>query len=134
MICYEAIFPGRVVDPRERPGWLLNVSNDGWYGLSAGPHQHFAMARLRSVEEGLPLVRAANTGISGIVDSFGRVVAKISLGESAVVDVELPQPVEITPIYGRYGDVVLLGLVLIMVVITFFLGVMTRTARSHWIP
>ena len=131
LICYEAIFPGAVTDPTDRPAWLLNVSNDGWYGISAGPHQHFAMARLRSVEEGLPLVRAANTGISGVVDSFGRVVARIGLGESGVVDVTLPQPIETKPIYGRYGDFMLIPLALILVAIVMLLGVMTRTARHH---
>ena len=131
LICYEAIFPGAVTDPADRPDWLLNVSNDGWYGISAGPHQHFAMARLRSVEEGLPLVRAANTGVSGVVDSFGRVIAKIGLGESGVVDVYLPQPIEITPVYGRYRDLMLIPLALVLVAIVMLLGVMMRTARRY---
>ena len=131
LVCYEVIFPGAVVDRLRRPAWLLNVSNDGWYGLSAGPYQHFAMARFRSVEEGLPLVRAANTGISGVIDSFGRVIAKISLGEVGVIDVDLPQPIETTPIYGRYGDLVWLGIVVAMVVVSLFSAVMTRTARGE---
>ena len=129
LICYEGIFPGSVTDPTNRPAWLLNVSNDGWYGISAGPHQHFAMARLRSVEEGLPLVRAANTGISGVVDSFGRVIARLELGESGFVDADLPQPVDFKTIYGQYGDLVVLPLALILVAIGFFSGVMTGTAR-----
>ena len=129
LICYEAIFPGAVVDPDDRPAWLLNVSNDGWYGISAGPHQHFAMARLRSVEEGLPLVRAANTGISGVIDSFGRVVAKINLGKAGFIDVVLPQPIDEETIYSRYRDLTLALLALIMVAIVLLLGVMTRTAR-----
>ena len=134
LICYEAIFPGAVVDPHRRPAWLLNVSNDGWYGLSAGPHQHFAMARFRSIEEGLPLVRAANTGISGVVDSFGRVIARIDLGEAGVVDVDLPQPIETTPIYGRYGDLVWFGFVVVMVVLSIISAVMTRTATGDQFP
>jgi apolipoprotein N-acyltransferase len=104
LICYEAIFPGQVVDSGDRPQWLLNITNDGWYGVSAGPHQHFVSARLRAVEEGLPVVRAANTGISGVIDPFGRVLSQTRLGEAAVLDVDLPQPLaELTP-YARWGD------------------------------
>jgi len=113
LICYEAIFPGAVVDPLDRPDWLLNLTNDGWYGISSGPYQHFASARLRAVEEGMPLVRAANTGISGVVDAYGRVTARLGLGETGVVDADLPKPLSgLTP-YARFGDAalaVLLGL------------------------
>ena len=80
LVCYEVIFPGAVT-AQQRPAWLLNVTNDAWYGNSAGPYQHFAMARVRAVEEGVPLVRAANTGISGIVDAYGRVRASLGLME-----------------------------------------------------
>ncbi len=104
LICYEAIFPGQVVDRSDRPQWLLNITNDGWYGISAGPYQHFVSARLRAVEEGLPVVRAANTGISGVVDPYGRVLKQTQLGEEKALDVELPQPLqELTP-YARWGD------------------------------
>jgi len=95
LICYEAIFPGETVpaDPSgERPGLLLNVTNDGWFGLTTGPHQHFAQARLRAVEEGLPLVRAANTGLSAVVDAYGRVLHKLPLGTDGVIDSALPRP------------------------------------------
>jgi apolipoprotein N-acyltransferase len=104
LICYEAIFPGQVLDRSDRPQWLLNITNDGWYGISAGPYQHFVSARLRAVEEGLAVVRAANTGISGVVDPYGRVLAQTRLGETTALDVELPQPLqELTP-YARWGD------------------------------
>ena len=72
-VCYEAIFPDHFVDPLKRPGWLINVTNDGWFGNSTGPYQHLAQARLRSIEQGLPMVRAANTGISAVIDPYGRI-------------------------------------------------------------
>ncbi|MGH6930469.1 MAG: apolipoprotein N-acyltransferase, partial [Dongiaceae bacterium] len=104
LICYEIIFPGQVVDRTDRPRWLLNITNDGWYGISTGPYQHFVSARLRAVEEGLPVIRVANTGISGAVDAYGRVLAQTPLGEPDVIDVDLPQPLpELTP-YARWGD------------------------------
>lgn len=116
LICYEAIFPGAVADRTDRPSWILNVTNDSWYGRTAGPHQHFAIARTRAVEEGLPLARAATTGISGVVDPYGRIVAQLPLGEQGVVDAPLPEALPPTP-YVRFGDkaffaLLALGLVL----------------------
>jgi apolipoprotein N-acyltransferase len=105
LICYEVIFPAAVKDPGQRPDWLLNLTNDAWYGISAGPHQHFAIARVRAVEEGLPLVRAANTGISGVVDAYGRIVGQLALGVRGVVDAPLPASLPTTP-YGRFGDTI----------------------------
>ncbi|MDE2361656.1 MAG: apolipoprotein N-acyltransferase [Hyphomicrobiales bacterium] len=105
LICYEAIFPGEVTpqrnDGRSRPEFFLNVTNDGWFGLTSGPYQHFAQARLRTVEEGLPLVRAANTGISAIVDPYGRVIESLPLGVAGVLDGQLPKPIA-PPIFARH--------------------------------
>lgn len=109
LVCYEAIFPGAVVPSGDRPDWMLNLTNDGWYGRSAGPYQHFAMARVRAVEEGLPLVRAANTGISAVVDAWGRIRARLDLGETAVLDSPLPVAAPPT-LYARYGLAIPLGL------------------------
>jgi apolipoprotein N-acyltransferase len=104
LICYEIIFPGDVMPAGRRPGWIVNVTNDGWFGISSGPYQHFQQARVRAIEEGLPLVRAANTGISAVVDPLGRVVNALPLGVEGVVDSPLPQPVG-KPFYARVGDV-----------------------------
>lgn len=91
LICYEVIFTGRI-SPARRPDWIVNVTNDAWFGATAGPWQHLAAARLRAVEEGLPLARAAQTGVSAVFDSRGRLVARSPLGESAIVRAPLPAP------------------------------------------
>lgn len=110
LICYEAIFPGEVTAAGDRPAWLLNLTNDAWFGISSGPYQHFEAARLRAIEEGLPLVRAANTGISGVVDSYGRVIAYLGLGRAGVIDSPLPEALAGGTPYGRLGDWVLVAL------------------------
>ncbi len=79
LICYEDIFTGEIVDEKDRPSWLVGVTDDAWFGNSAGPRQHFVNARLRAVEEGLPLARDANSGISAMIDAFGRVEAYLPL-------------------------------------------------------
>ena len=104
LICYEVIFPGQVTDSRQRPAWLLNITNDAWYGETAGPHQHFAIARARAVEEGMPLVRVAATGISGVIDAYGRVTARLGLGSQGVLDAALPQALAQPTAYARHGD------------------------------
>jgi apolipoprotein N-acyltransferase len=104
LVCYEAIFPGAVVPPAaggKRPGLLLNVTNDGWFGSTFGPYQHFQQARLRTIEEGLPLVRAAGTGISAIVDAYGRIRGELPLGVAGTLDGPLPQGIE-PPVFANH--------------------------------
>jgi len=104
LICYEIIFPDELMPKDRRPGWIVNVTNDGWFGISSGPYQHFQQARVRAIEQGLPLVRAANTGISAVVDPLGRIINSLPLGSEGVIDSPLPRPIS-TPIYARVGDV-----------------------------
>jgi apolipoprotein N-acyltransferase len=94
----------------ERPGWFLNLTNDGWFGISTGPYQHFQEARVRAIEQGLPLVRAANTGISAVVDPLGRIVKELPLGAEGVLDSGLPQAIAPT-VYVRAGDSIAAALV-----------------------
>lgn len=110
-ICYEIIFPGHIVGDLFRPDWIFNATNDAWFGSSIGPEQHLASARMRAVEEDLPVVRAANTGVSAIVDANGEVVARLDTGETGVIDADLPSARPPTP-YARFGDWALFVLVI----------------------
>lgn len=102
-ICYEIIFPGRIVDSTDRPTWIFNATNDAWFGTSIGPSQHLAAARMRAVEEGLPLIRAANTGISAVIDGHGRISSHLELGERGTLDARLPAALPATP-FARFGQ------------------------------
>jgi apolipoprotein N-acyltransferase len=102
-ICYEIIFPGEAQPGSERPGWMLNLTNDGWFGISSGPYQHLRQARVRAIEQGLPLVRAANTGVSAVIDPAGRIVRSLPLGTEGVLDAQLPRRID-PPLYARTGD------------------------------
>lgn len=120
LICYEIVFPGAVVSPTDnRPEVLINVTNDAWYGDSPGPYQHFAITRLRAIEEGLPVIRVANTGVSGMIDPFGRVVGKLDLGSEGILDVALPERLPKTVYAGWSGLALwlftLLGVAIILV-------------------
>ena len=114
LICYEAIFPAAIVQGPDRPGLLINVTNDGWFGDTTGPWQHFHQARVRAVEEGLPMVRAANNGVSAVVDPSGRVVAMLSLNARGVIDSQIPASIAST-VYATLGDCTFVGLALIFV-------------------
>lgn len=104
LICYEGIFAHQVAPGSlDRPDFLLLITNDAWFGGFSGPYQHFDQARMRAIEQGLPVVRAANTGVSGIIDGHGRVTARLDLGERGVVDAPLPQALQPT-LYARLGD------------------------------
>jgi apolipoprotein N-acyltransferase len=124
LICYEAIFPGDVVERGDRPGWIVNLTNDGWFGISTGPYQHLQQARLRAIEQGLPLVRAANTGISAVIDPLGRLVARLGLGLEGVLDSGLPAAIPPTP-YARTGDIP----VMIILAAAWLFVIRRRTAK-----
>ena len=127
LICYEGIFPGAVVAPGPRPHWLLNITNDGWFGMSAGPYQHFAASRMRAIEEGLPLVRDGNTGITAFVDPYGRIVGMLPLGAHAVLDGELPEPLTALTPFARWGNGAALVLMVLVAGAAWAIG--RRAAR-----
>jgi apolipoprotein N-acyltransferase len=128
LICYEAIFPGSVTASDRRPAWLLNLTNDGWFGAGAGPRQHLAIAAMRAVEEGLPLVRAAGTGISAVIDPYGREAARLGVGEIGILDSGLPQPLAPTP-FADYGNL-LPGLIILLTISLSFMWIADESAND----
>ena len=124
LICYEVIFPGIAVAGGERPGWIINLTNDGWFGNSTGPYQHLQQARLRAVEEGLPVVRAANTGISAVIDPSGRIVARLGLGLEGVLDAGLPAALPPT-VYARLRDIP----IAVLMALAFLIVIRARAAK-----
>lgn len=122
LICYEVIFPRAVTDPSApRPGWIVNVTDDAWFGPWAGPRQHLLIARVRAIEEGLPIARAANTGISAVIDGNGRVRASLALNRLGVVDAPLPTSLAAT-LYTQIGDLALAVLMVNAVLLSFWLA------------
>lgn len=112
LICYEIIFPGAAIDGDNRPGWLVNVTNDAWFGDTPGPWQHLHQAVIRGVEEGLPVARAANSGISAIADPLGNLIATLDVGIVGVLDAPLPSPLSQT-FYSRYRDHLYFALIIL---------------------
>lgn len=117
LICYEAVFPGIPLSAPARPDWMLQITNDAWFGTLTGPFQHFHQARLRAIEMGLPLVRVANTGLTGVIDAKGRLIASLPFGEVGALNIaQIPGALPPTP-YARWGDVfayALLGLLALL--------------------
>jgi apolipoprotein N-acyltransferase len=123
LICYEALFPGFTREAsrraKRRPAWILNVSNDSWFGVTSGPLQHLNIASYRAIEEGLPIVRATPTGVSAVIDAYGRIVpgARIGLGGFGVIDAALPSALPLT-LFSHTGDSGLGVLLLVSAVAT----------------
>jgi apolipoprotein N-acyltransferase len=126
LICYETIFPGVVVEPGKRPHWLVSLTDDSWFGPWVGPYQHLAIAKVRAVEEGLPIVRAASTGVSAVIDPYGRVVASLGLDQIGIVDAALPGEIEST-IYSFVGDAIFVAMLIVLTVAGLFFY---RTAKE----
>ena len=128
LICYEALFPGFVGRaPGVSAAWIVNVSNDAWFGATSGPWQHLNISGYRAIETGLPIARATPTGVSAMLDAYGRVVdgKRLVLGRQGVLDARLPPALEPTP-YSRWGDLFLAA----MVVLSLLIAAMGRLRRA----
>ncbi len=119
LICYEIIFPDAVVDPKDRPDWLLNITNDAWFGTFNGPYQHLLQTRVRAIEEGLPIIRSAGTGMSAVIDPYGRIIKKLDLNEQGAIISKLPHKRENTTFYSKNSNWIFFSLVLVMIVLSF---------------
>ncbi len=125
LICYESIFSGQIIREADRPDWMALITNDAWFGNSSGPRQHLAAARLRAVEEGLPLARAANTGISGLFDASGREIGRIGMRRQGVWVGRLPGDLPPT-LFSRCGLWAPTALAMIFLIAGWFLGAVRR--------
>ncbi|MFN4068872.1 MAG: apolipoprotein N-acyltransferase, partial [Brevundimonas aurantiaca] len=123
LICYESLYPGFTPGAAGRPDWIVNASNDAWFGATSGPRQHLNLASYRAIETGLPIARATPTGISAMIDPWGRIVQnqRLDPGVAGVIDAPLPRPTAVTP-YGRWGDAFFFAGLLAALAISLFAG------------
>lgn len=119
LICYEVIFPGAVIEAGKRPEWLMTLTDDSWFGPWTGPYQHLGIAKVRAAEEGLPIVRAASTGVSAVIDPFGRVVASLELDKTGILDAALPRAIAPT-IYSFVGDAIFALMLIALTIVGLF--------------
>lgn len=117
LICYEIIFPDQVINRKNKPDWLVVLTNDGWYGNSSGPYQHLVSAQMRAVEEGITIVRSANSGVSAVINPVGRIIERIPLHEKGFSDVYLPLNLKLSTAYNYYGNLpILISMILILLI------------------
>ena len=131
LICFEVIFSGRVKDDEFRPSWFVNISNDAWYGKSEGPYQHLVNAQLRAIEEGIPVIRAANTGISAVIDAYGRIVDKIDLDKKGYINTKIPVATLFPPLFGEYGNYIPVTFTATILIIILMLSLYEKRAKNH---
>jgi apolipoprotein N-acyltransferase len=112
LICYESLYPALASDGGARPDWIVNVSNDAWFGQTSGPWQHLNLASYRAIEAGLPMIRATPTGVSGVIDGYGRLRRQLPVGRAGIIDAPLPKP-QVEPPYSRLGDLPFFFLILL---------------------
>lgn len=140
LICYESFFPNQVIDSYSRPNLIINLTNDVWYGNSSGPYQHFEMTRFRAIEEGIPIIRAANNGISAFIDKNGRISKLLALDDRGYIEQNIPFSSLNFTLYSKYGKSIPLTLIIIMLLMTISFYIKnydlskSKTYRFiHWI-
>lgn len=121
LICYEVIFPHQILNQQQRPDWIINLTNDGWYGNSAGPRQHLLSTRLRAIEEGITIARAANTGISALISPYGTILGQIDLNKKGILDIKLPRNSQFSTTYSRFGNIIILTVSALLILLAFAL-------------
>ena len=126
LICYEIIFSDEVVRKFNKPKWMVVLTNDGWYGLSAGPHQHLVAAQMRAIEEGISVVRSANSGISAVITPYGQIKAKLSLGQKGSVDILVKPDLARDTLFGRYGNIIPLSMCGALIALALLIELITR--------
>jgi apolipoprotein N-acyltransferase len=120
LICYEVAYPWEVhAEPKF--DWILNVTNDAWFGNTSGPLQHFVISRTRAIEQGVALIRSANSGVSAIVDGYGRVLAQRKPTDPGILDGKIPAPLKFRTVYGKYGEILPVSIMLFFLVLAFYL-------------
>lgn len=131
LICFEVAFPWEVSAPQAFD-WILNVTNDAWFGHTSGPYQHFVISRTRAIEQGVAMIRSANKGVSAIIDGYGRVLSKNMPRQVGVLDGQIPSPLEIRPLYARYGEIIPISLMVFVLGLASLLAIWhTPYGRNH---
>lgn len=118
LICYEVIFSGQIVRRQNKPKWAVVLTNDGWYGISAGPYQHLVAAQMRAVEEGISIVRSANSGISAVINPYGIITSQIGLSERGYIDDTVKISMSHQTLFGEYGNKIPLIVAMLLVIIS----------------
>jgi apolipoprotein N-acyltransferase len=122
LICYEAIFPHFIIQEKPAPCWIINLTNDAWFGNTAGPYQHLTICRFRAIEQGVPIIRVANTGISAVIDYKGKILHSLPLNQRGYIDVTVPNKAPSVPPYTIYGENIFYILILAFLIISAFLN------------
>ncbi|MBQ4874846.1 MAG: apolipoprotein N-acyltransferase [Rickettsiaceae bacterium H1] len=134
-ICYEAIFPNEIINRKEetKAKWIINITNDAWFGKSSEQYQHLDMARIRAIEEGIPMVRVANAGINAVIDSYGRIISLLPLGEEGIIDVKLPESIPGFTFYSKIADYIdqLIFAITVLILLSVVYLIMKNKIKNH---